>query len=393
MIYAGIDVGKNHHEIALVSDSGERLGKSFRFTNTTEGADKMFAYIASLVPPDNQAPILFGMEATGHYWLALYARLMKENHEVVVMNPIQSDSFRDFFIRQTKTDAIDAYLLAEILRFGKYTITHLQDEKLIILRQLSRYRISMVDNCSDLKRQAITLLDQLFPEYASLFSDVFGKSSRELLLQFTTPEEILAVDTDKLAKILSKASHGRFGKKKAEQVQEKAKITFGLPYAHDAFAFQLRLILEQIQFIESKIVEIEKEIAKYLAALNTVITSIPGVGPAVGAIILSEIGDIQRFETCNKLVAFTGLDPSVHQSGQFTGTQNRMSKRGSPYLRRAIWQAAMVAAFNDPVFSAFYQKKRAEGKAHGTSLGAVARKLTFTIFAVLRDNKPYEVKC
>ena len=390
MIYAGIDIGKNKHEIGLVNEEGVRLGKSLTFTNTTEGAKRMFAYIHSLIPKDEK--IVICMEATGHYWMALYSFLLKEDLDVVVINPIQSDSFRNFYIRKAKTDSVDAFLLAEIMRFGNYTKTPLSDEKLAALRQLSRFRMSMVDTCSSFKCQAVALLDQVFPEYASLFSDVFGRTSKELLLQFTTPEEILAVDTDKLTGILLKVSRGRLGKGKAEEIKQVAKTSFGVTYAKDAFTFQLKLILEQIQFIEKNIEELDNKIEKYLSGINDVVTTIPGVGSVLGAIIVSEIGDISRFNDCSKLVAFAGLDPSVRQSGEFSGTKNHISKRGSPYLRRAIWTAAMVAAFHDPVFSAFYQKKRAEGKAYGTAIGAVARKLTFTIFAVLRDNKPYEVK-
>ncbi len=160
-----------------------------------------------------------------------------------------------------------------------------------------------------------------------------------------------------------------------------------------AFSMQLRQLLEMITLLEKQVVELEDEIKQYLDKFDTPITSCPGIGNVLGAVILSEIGDVSRFPEPKKLVAFVGIDPSVRQSGDFTGTKNRMSKRGSPHLRRAIWLAANVAALRDPVLSAFYQKKRAEGKHHYTALGAVARKLTFIIYAVLRDNKPYVPNC
>lgn len=147
---------------------------------------------------------------------------------------------------------------------------------------------------------------------------------------------------------------------------------------------RLRQLLEMIALLERQLTELEAEIEQYLP-----ITTCPGVGNVLGAIILSEIGDITRFSEPKKLVAFVGIDPSVKQSGQFVGTYNKMSKRGLPHLRRAIWLADVVAAFHDPVLSAFYQKKRTEGKHYYTAIGAVARKLTFIIYAVLRDNKPY----
>jgi len=389
MMYVGVDIGKRNHEMGVVDDQGQKLGSSFSFSNTTQGAKSMLAYLYSLIPKETKLQI--GMEATGHYWLSLYSFLTKQGLAVAVINPLQSDSFRNMQLRKTKTDAMDAFLIADLLRFGQYKVTALGEEKILALRQLSRFRLSTVDICSSLKKQAIALLDQLFPEYETLFSDLFGKSSMEVLQEYTTPEALLDLDTETLTKVLLKASKGRLGKAKAQALQAAARDSFGLQYAQESLVFQLKLLLQQIQFTEKQITQVEDKIAVLLAEVNSVVTTLPGVGPVVGAILIGEIGDISRFEDCHKLVAFAGLDASVHQSGAFTGTQNHISKRGSPYLRRALWNAAVVAAVHDPVLAAFYQKKRAEGKAYGTAIGAVARKLTFAIFAVLRDNKPYQV--
>jgi transposase len=233
------------------------------------------------------------------------------------------------------------------------------------------------------------LLDQVFPEYAKLFSDTFGKSSLEILKEYSTPEEFLNVDTDYLAQTLAIASKGRLGLSKAEQIQDAAANSFGIKLALDTFSFQIKQLIEQIKFIEEHIVQLEEQISILLKKLDTPIETIPGIGPVLGAIILSEIGDITRFKDASKLVAFAGIDPTVKQSGEFMGTKNKMSKRGSPYLRRAIWLAANVASFNDPVLSAYYNKKRQEGKHHFTAIGAVSRKLLYIIHAVLRSNKPY----
>lgn len=236
-------------------------------------------------------------------------------------------------------------------------------------------------------------MDRVFPEYQHFFSDMFGKTSTELLSQAITPEEILAIPTDELSAILKKASRGRFGDAKVEEIRAAAKSSFGITIATSAFAMQLRQLLEMIDLLERQLDELDFEIEQYLIQLDTPITSCPGVGSILGAVILSEIGDISRFTEPKKLVAFVGVDPSVKQSGEFVGTHNKISKRGSPNLRRAIWMAATVAAFHDPVISAFYQKKRAEGKHHSSAIGACARKLTLIIYAVLRDNKPYVPNC
>lgn len=242
---------------------------------------------------------------------------------------------------------------------------------------------------SDLKRKVISLLDQVFPEYSKLFTDTFGKSSLEILTEYSTPEEFLDVDTNALTETLAIASKGRFGLCKAEQIKDAAANSFGIKLATDTFSFQIKQLIEQIKFVEDHIAELEQEISNLLKKLDTPIETIPGISPVLDAIILSEIGDIKRFKNGSKLVAFAGIDPTVKQSGEFIGTKNKMSKRGSPYLRRAIWLAANVAAFNDPVLSAYYNKKREQGKHHFTAVGAVARKLLYIIHAVLRNNKPY----
>ena len=125
---------------------------------------------------------------------------------------------------------------------------------------------------------------------------------------------------------------------------------------------------------------------------DSYITTIPGIGPVLGAVILSELGDISRFEDAKKLVAYAGIDAAVNQSGNFEGTEVHMSKRGSPYLRRALYTAANVAAFHDPELSAYYQRLRQRGKHHGVAVGAVARKLCYFIFSVLSENRPYELR-
>jgi transposase len=389
MLYLGIDIGKNNHEAGIISDD-KPCGKSLRFSNTAEGFEKLLKFVATKNPQGDALRV--GMEATGHYWLSLYSFLHKAGFSISVINPIQSDSLRNFNIRQTKTDSVDCFLVAEVIRFSQCAETHLADEDMVALRNLARFRESMVDTCSDYKRQTIALLDQVFPEYEKLFSDVFGESSKAFLKTCGTPEQCLEIDTRKLSKLLEKASRGRFSTEKAKELKAAAKSSIGVDLATDTFAFQVRILVEQIEFTEGQVEKIDLAIKKQLEKLGSVVLTIPGVGPATGAVILGEIGDISRFSDPKKLVAFAGIDPSVMQSGNFTGSHNRLSKRGSPFLRRAIWMAAVVASRTDPVFKAFYEKKRAEGKAHGTAIGAVARKLTYTIHAVLKANKPYEIR-
>lgn len=391
MLICGIDIGKNNHEASIIDETGRLLAKSLRFTNTTAGGEKLMDYFAGCNPEKDV--IVVGMEATGHYWMSLYCFLFDKGFQVNVINPIQSDAIRNLFLRKTKNDSKDSFLIAETIRIGRFSSTSLADEDILSMRQLCRHRTDLVDYISDQKRKIIGVMDRVFPEYQTIFSDMFGKTSTELLNKAVTPEDIVKIPTDELAALLKKSSRGRFAEAKAEQIKDLAQTSFGIKIGTTALSLQLRQLLQMIELLESQLDELEFEIESYLQKMDTCITTCPGIGNILGAIILSEIGDISRFSEPKKLVAFIGIDPSVKQSGEFVGTHNKMSKRGSPHLRRALWIAATVAAFNDPVLMAFYQKKRSEGKHHGTAIGAVARKLTFIIYAVLRDNKPYIPNC
>ncbi|MGP4062940.1 IS110 family transposase [Halobacillus sp. H74] len=391
MIYLGIDIGKRHHEAGLINESGNPIGKTIRFSNSKKGSEKLLNFLNQhQVTPENCA---CGMEATGHYWLSLFSFLYQLGYKVTSFNPMQSDALRNFYIRKTKTDIKDAYLIAQVIRIDSPEATPFVQEELLQLRHLERLRYALVDQSSDVKRKIIALLDQVFPEYEQVFSDVFGLSSTEILLNYTLPEDLLEIDTDKLADVLYRVSKGRYGitraRWKAEQLKESAQNTFGISIGTEAFKMQIHLLLEQIALFEKQLGQIEKELKELSDRQNHYLTTITGVNDITAAVILGEVGSIDRFEHPKQLVAFAGLDASVHQSGDFNGSKTKLSKRGSPYLRRAIWQAAFVASFKDPALSLYYQKLRKRGKAHGTAVGAVARKLTHIIFAILRDQTPY----
>lgn len=223
MYIVGIDIGKNNHKATIIDETGVIIGKSIKFTNSHSGANKLIEQINKNI---GNKEIIFGLEATGHYWLSLYSFLLEKGYTINVINPIQSDSFRNIYIRQTKNDTKDSFIIAEVIRFGRFTTTQLADEKILSLRQLCRYRLSLIDSVSELKCRIITVLDQIFPEYEKLFSDTWGISCKKLLEKYQTPEDLLELDTNKLADFLKEHSRGQLGFAKAEKIQEAAQNTF-----------------------------------------------------------------------------------------------------------------------------------------------------------------------
>ena len=392
MIIIGIDIGKNKHEATLIDEKGNIIGKSIKFENSTAGFNKLISSINNYNISNDK--FVFSMEATGHYWLALFSKLVESDYNVQVINPIQTDACRKFYIRETKNDSKDSFLIAQVTRFNGYSKTTLPDEVMISLKELTRFRTFLVDDISDYKRKATVVLDKIFPEYTQIFSDTFGKTSKEILTKYPLPKDILNEDLESLAKVLSTSSKGRLGYSKAEQLQNLAKESFCIKFATEALVMEIKSILSTIEHLQNQVSKLDEKIAVLLRSLGTTIETIPGIGPVLGAIIVSEIGDINRFSHASKLVAYAGIDPTVKQSGEFNATKNRMSKRGPPYLRRALWTASIVAAFNDPKLHEYYLKKKNEGKHHGTIIGAIARKLIYRIFIVLKDNIPYQCnKC
>ncbi len=387
MFFVGIDVAKRGHEVAVIDQTGNLVIKPFKFPNTTQGFTKLTDTLAAV--SESLADIEIGMEATGHYWLNLYCKLIEAGAVVHVVNPVQSDALRGLNIRKVKNDSKDAILLAELIRFGRYSETTLSDPDLISLRELTRQRFYLVDCISDAKRKIISLVDKVFPEYELLFSDMFGATSLAILEQYPTPDLLCEVSTTKLANFLKSASHGRHGRSKAEEIKSLAAVSFGAPVFATGSAFALKQFLEQIELLERQVSDIDDYIAELLPKFNQTLTTVKGIGPTLAAVLVAEIGDINRFQSSDNLAAFAGVDPSVNQSGEFNGTKARMSKRGSPYLRRALFLAATAGVLHNSALKALYDRKRSQGKHHLVAISAVMRKLVNIVYSILKSGQPY----
>lgn len=389
MLFAGIDIAKYDHVIGAVDECGHSLSKPMAFKNSAYGFERCASYLDGLA--DDRADVLVGMEATGHYWLACFCYLTEQGFSVVVINPLRTDAMRRFKnLGKVKTDAIDCAIIAETLRCGDFEPSQLADEKMMSLRQMTRLHQSMTESAADLKRQVIVALDQVFPEYSRLFSDMFGETSKAFLKRCPTPDECASIDIRTLTNLLDTASHGKLGREKASEIKAAAKGSCGITFASDAFSFQIKLLAQQIEFIEGQASEVEAKIKALLDEVEPLILTIPGISYKLGAQIVAEIGDVRRFKKAAAIVKYAGINPSKNQSGIFDGEENHITKQGSPYLRRALYLAAMAQLKCKTPLYDYYLKKRGEGKAHREALIAVARKLVHVIYAVLSKQEPYD---
>ena len=389
MIYAGVDIAKVDHVIGAVDETGAEAARPMKFKNSEAGFERCIAWLESVA--ESEDDVFVGMEATGHYWKACFAYLMAAGYRVCVVNPMQVHAMRKLkSLSGVKNDRIDSWLIAETLRQGDYDETRLATDEVQALKQLTRYHQGLKQELAAVKTQAICVLDAYFPEYAALFSDMFGAASLKVLAECPTPSEVARKRASSIAKLLSEGSRGRLGDAKAAEVKAAAKSSVGIRLGEEAASFQIRTMVSQVEFLNATIAKVEKEVASLLGKVEPNITTIPGVSMTTGAQIVAEIGDVKRFRNAASIVKYAGLNSGVDESGKYSAEGVPITKHGSPYLRRSLWLAANRARQYDPRLKEYYDKLRRKGKPHRVAVTAVARKLCHVVYAVMRDGKPYD---
>lgn len=389
MIYAGVDIAKVDHVIGAVDETGAEAARPMKFKNSEAGFERCIAWLESVA--ESEDDVFVGMEATGHYWKACFAYLMAAGYRVCVVNPMQVHAMRKIkSLSGVKNDRIDSWLIAETLRQGDYDETRLATDEVQALKQLTRYHQGLKQELAAVKTQAICVLDAYFPEYAALFSDMFGAASLKVLAECPTPSEVARKRASSIAKLLSEGSRGRLGDAKAAEVKAAAKSSVGIRLGEEAASFQIRTMVSQVEFLNATIAKVEKEVASLLGKVEPDITTIPGVSTTTGAQIVAEIGDVKRFRNAASIVKYAGLNSGVDESGKYSAEGVPITKHGSPYLRRSLWLAANRARQYDPRLKEYYDKLRRKGKPHRVAVTAVARKLCHVVYAVMRDGKPYD---
>lgn len=384
MVYIGIDIAKYSHFASVVSSDGEVIVKPFSFQNSREGFMKLVEEIEIF------QDCLIGLESTGHYAENLIYFLYERNYKIALINPIQTDSLRDSNIRKTKTDKLDTKLIVECLMLKKYSLVNFQDINIIKLRRLSRFRMELIQQQTRIKTQLTGCLDIVFPELSCFFKgNLHLKTSYALLEKYSSAKAIRSARIDGLTNLLYNNSKGKYNYDDALRLKNLAKDSVGLD--NPSIDLQIKCLITQLRLYKKQIDDIDLGIETLMEIIDSKIITIPGIGYNLGAMIISEIGDIKRFSNPSKLLAFAGLDPVVKQSGNFQADTLKISKRGSTYLRYAIYRAAFLIIYNNETFHKFYLEKRAQGKTHRVALGHVCNKLVRVIFKILTDNIDFDL--
>ena len=387
MIFVGIDVAKNKHDCFIINSDGEILSDVFTIENNKVGFDKLYEKITSVAV--DLSNIKVGLEATGHYSYNILEYLLNKGLSAYVINPLHTNLYRkSLSLRKTKTDKVDARTIAMMLMsdvdLKSYSDTLYHNQE---LKSLTRYRFDKVSERAKLKQSVSRLVTILFPELEKLVSTIHSASVYALLCEFPCASLIANANITRLSNLLIKASKGRHTKDFALTVKEAAINSIGS--SMPAKALELKHTIKLIQELNSEIDEIEAEILNIMNEIDSPILSIPGINYRMGAMILAEIGDFNRFDSPDKILAYAGLSPSTYQSGQLMSSHSKMEKRGSRYLRYALFNAAKYVCIWDPTFAAYLAKKRAEGKHYNVAVSHAAKKLVRVIFHLVKTGELY----
>ena len=387
MIYAGIDVAKDKHDCFITNSDGEVLFKAFTIPNNRDGFDEFYQKIKSVT--DDLTKVKVGLEATGHYSYNILGYLLDKGLTTFVINPLHTNLFRkSLSLRKTKTDKVDAHTIATMLmsdvNLKSYSDTSYHNEE---LKSLTRYRFDKVKERAKLKSSISRLVTILFPELEKLVPTLHMASVYALLAEFPSATDIASAHLTRLANLLATASKGHYGKDTAMLFREAARSSIGSNMP--AKSLELKHTLRLIQELDSEINDIETEIKIIMDEINSPILSIPGINYRMGAMIIAEVGDFSRFDSPDKILAYAGLSPSTYQSGQLDSSYSHMEKRGSRYLRFALFNATKYVCHWDPTFSAYLAKKRSEGKHYNVAISHATKKLVRVIYQLEKTGNTY----
>ena len=389
MILVGIDIGKNKHFFSIVDkETGEILSKPSDFKNNQEG----FQFLTQTLSSYSKANLLIGMEDTGHYHFALLKHLLDNKYTVALINPTTTDLTRKIQGGITKNDPLDTLTICDVLassqRIKSYRITKVDRFDLYEQKQLTRHHHNLKEELNIFKNRLQKCIDIVFPEFNSLFRSKYGIVYMNVLKTFASADNIANTDVEIIRECFEVVGRGKRISLSAEQLKTAAQVSVGIPSV--AEEIQIRHLVCQIEMIEEQLSEIDKKIEEFSLKNNSPILSIPGISHFSGTSILAELGDICNYTKASQIIKFAGVAPYHYESSQFTAQHTAITKKGSRYLRKTLYQIILPVINHNKVFSAYYNKKLAEGKGHRCAQGHCIRKLLRIIYHLLSTGQTFD---
>lgn len=404
----GIDVSSEFSIVAMLEPSGSLIRKPFRIDHNPAGFHKLLDILKKEEERLNRKPIYF-VESTGIFHLPLFFFLRSNDLKGFVLNPLCVHSTKNFDLRKVKNDAKDAEAIARLAKYQDVKLSLVPEPQILALRMMVREYFALSDMLTEMKNRLCTDLYLLFPGYLDVFGNPFGKASLALLRDFPSPQHVLSADREALTQMISKLSRktAKWASKKVDKLFEIATLSKSMPNDFSILSMKIKYHLDGIENLQNSLKSIEDQLHQMIDSADfpdkvrrriDLLDQMPGIGFMTAVTLIAEIGDFDMFKSPKAFTAFFGLDPSVNQSGKFTGDRNKISKRGTRFGRRVLFTVALSSirttrngdAIN-PILRDFYTKK-CVNKKKKVALVAVMHKLLHYIFAVLRDEKPFEFR-
>lgn len=393
MYYLGIDVSKVSHQCIILDANGEALGKSFTVQSSKDDFTKLVKKLLELNIPKTDLTV--GLEATGNLWENIYSFLKEQGLNVILLNPYQTNKFHQATLKKAKTDAIDALVIAGLLRSGCASSSYIPDEEIQSLRDLVRLRDGYLKDIKNYKRKAYSLLGLVFPEFLNLVKDPFNIVSTQMLLKYQTASDFKSAKPKDLLKIARGHQGNTYDEAWADKVIRAAKDSIYSGKASKARGLVLKSLIQNIKSLKEQTELLDEEIQNLLkpddkSPNNDVdnLLTIPGVGPKTVAVFLAEVGDIKRFSRCKDFIGFVGLYPQIEQSGSSLN-RAKLSNKGSRLLKHALYIASVASLIHNPYLKSVYRDKISQGKSAKQAIIVVARKLACIMYSMLKNNTAY----
>lgn len=396
MFYLGIDVSKSFHKCVILGNDGEIVSKAFSISSSRQDFSQILAKLKDL--KIKSSDLICGMEATGNLWENLFSFLENNALKVVLLNPFQTHKYHQALMKKAKTDAVDALLIAGLLRSGISAHSHIPDEQIQSLRELVRLKNSFANTLKTFKRKALTLLNLIFPELLDIIKDPFNIVSSQILLNFQTAVDFSKLKSSDILKIARSHQGNNYDEILAQKIISAAKISIFSGKSNKARSLALKSLISQIINLKNQILIIEEEIDQILNSSEDdnsqsspaeILMSIPGVGKHTAAAFLAEVGDIQRFDSCKNFIGFVGFFPQIFQSGKSLNSA-KLSSKGSRILKHALYLSSVACLKHNPYFKNIYNLKKSQGKSSKQALIVVARKLASIMYSLLKNNSLYD---
>ena len=389
MILVGIDIGKNQHTFSIIDKgTGEILSNPSVFNNNQEG----FLSLIKKLSDYAKSELLIGMEDTGHYHFALLKYLLDSHYTVALINPSTTDLTRKLQGGITKNDSLDSLTICDVIssnhRKKPYRITKVNRFDLYEQKQLTRHHHNLKEELNIYKNRLQKCIDIVFPEFNSLFRSKYGIVYMNVLKTFASAKKIADSDIQTIRECFEYNRRGKRISLSAEQLKAAAKTSVGIHSV--AEEIQIRHLVRQIEMIEKQLSETDKKIEEFSLQNDSPILSIPGISHFSGTSILAELGDICNYTKASQIIKFAGVAPYHHESSQFTAQHTAITKKGSRYLRKTLYQIILTVINNNKVFTAYYNKKLAEGKGHRCAQGHCIRKLLRIIYHLLSTGQTFD---